>query len=72
VNSLIFENFSNDLRPQILKKYPTAPTEKVNKVILQKWNSIEPAKKDAYIKKILKKIEMARQPKKQEEGEGDH
>jgi hypothetical protein len=39
-----------------LAKYPSAQAEKVNKVILQKWNTFDTAKKEAYIKKIKKKI----------------
>ena len=42
---IAFHNFSEDLRPQILGKYPSAQPEKVNKVILQKWTTFDPAKK---------------------------
>jgi hypothetical protein len=65
---VVFEHFSNELRPNILSRYPTAPPDKVNKVILQKWNTIDPAKKEAFIKKTLRKIEMQKaqlQPKQQ-------
>jgi hypothetical protein len=41
-----------------LAKYPSAQPEKVNKVILQKWTTFDPAKKEAYIKKIKKKIDL--------------
>ena len=54
--NVILEHFANELRPQILLRYPSAPMEKVNKVIQQKWNTIEPSKKEAYICKVNKKL----------------
>jgi hypothetical protein len=48
-----------------------APLDKVNRVILQKWNSIGPAKQEAYIRRTLRKMELQKQqqlvqPKQQE------
>jgi len=59
----VFYHFSEELRPQILAKYPSAQAEKVNKVILQKWNTFDTAKKEAYIKKIKKKIDLLEKKK---------
>lgn len=56
--SIIYEHFSSELRPQILAKYPNAPMEKVNKVIQQKWNTIDAAKKETYTQKIIRKLQL--------------
>jgi hypothetical protein len=47
------------LTPQIKAKYPSAPLDKINKVILQKWNTIDPQKKELYIRKVMRKLEIA-------------
>jgi len=59
----VFYHFSEELRHQILAKYPSAQAEKVNKVIMQKWNTFDTAKKEAYIKKIKKKIDLLEKKK---------
>lgn len=55
---LVIEQFGKELKPQIKGKYPSAPEEKVQKVVIQKWNSIDPIKKEAYIAKVLNKIKL--------------
>lgn len=56
----IFEHFSKEIRPQILKKYPETPEDKIKRVTQQKWNSIDEVKKKSYIQKVSRKILMNR------------
>ena len=52
----IMEHFANQVRPQIEKKYPGTPEEKIMRVINSKWNSIDSSKKQTYINKVKRKI----------------
>ena len=52
----IMEHFANEVRPQIEKKYPGTPEDKIRRVTMSKWNSIDSSKRQAYINKVKRKI----------------
>ena len=50
------EHFAREIRPQIEKKYPGTPEDKIRRVTESKWNSISENKKKAYINKVKRKL----------------
>lgn len=53
---MVFKHFGQQLKVKILQKYPHALDKKMQEVIRQKWNAIDPVKKEYYIAKALAKI----------------
>ena len=51
VSKFVFDKFVAEIQPQVIAKYPNVPMFKVNRVVLQKWKSLDPVKKGMFISK---------------------
>lgn len=67
MSKFVFDKFVAEIQPQVIAKYPNVPMFKVNKVVVQKWNSLDPNKKGLFVAKWATKEAEFLQNKKNEE-----
>lgn len=71
VSKFVYDKFVAEIQPQVIAKYPNVPLFKVNKVVLQKWNSLDPTKKSMFISKWSSKDAEFQQQKKMEDSNAE-
>ena len=69
MSKFVFDKFVAEIQPQVIAKYPNVPMFKVNKVVVQKWNSLDPNKTGLFIAKWSTKEAEFLQRKNEEAGE---